>query len=189
MAPDSKALHYLVGVTAILAPVLHSATDVFELVNGGFTPGMLWLNYVAFLPMPWLLLGIYAVHDVRPPTLGLVGAVLYGAAFTYFAHTTLFALIQRTPTYEELWLALGTAYTVHGALMVIGGLMFAWAMLRAAWLPQGAIWLFALGLLFNLVLAVLPVPDILQTLGTALRNTGLLIVGYAILGHTRKTTT
>jgi hypothetical protein len=131
--------------------------------------------------MPWLLLGLYAAHDSRPNGYGLAGALLYGAAFTYFAHTTLYALADHVPTYEILWARLGSVYTVHGVLMVIGGLMFAGSAWRAGWLPRGALALFAAGLLWNLLLALLPAPDILQTIGSAARNLGLMAMGYAIL--------
>jgi hypothetical protein len=149
--------------------------------HGGFSTIQLWLNYIAFLPMAWLLLGLYAVHERRPNVVGLVGALLYGVAFTYFAHTTLYALTEQIPTYEALWSRLGDLYTFHGALMVLGGLMFAWSALRAGWLPRGALLLFATGILWNLLLALLPAPDILQTIGSAVRNLGLMAMGYAVL--------
>ena len=170
-----------VGVAALVAPGLHSITDVLEWYQGGFSIGQLWLNYVAFLPMPWLLLGLYVVREPRTNAFGLVGALLYGVAFTYFAHTTLYALAERVPTYEALWSSLGGLYTVHGAFMVLGGLMFAWSALRAGWLPKWPLLLFASGVGFNLVIALAPVPDIFQTIGSTARNVGLMAMGYAIL--------
>ena len=185
LAPGARraktALRTLVGVAALVAPALHSGTDLYELMHGGFTPPQLWVNYLAFLPMSWLLVGLYAVDEGRPPAAGLAGPVLYGAAFTYFAHSTLYALLAATPTYDELWRRLGGTYTVHGALMVAGGLLFAEGARRAGWLPRPALALFASGLLVNLVLALAPLPEILQTLGTALRNLGLMGMGYAVL--------
>jgi len=86
-----------------------------------------------------------------------------------------------------LWTRLGTLYTVHGTLMVLGGLMFAWSALRMNWLPRGALLLFAAGLALNLLLALLPVPDILQTVGSAARNLGLMGMGYSILFHRHQT--
>jgi hypothetical protein len=176
-----RALQFAVGIAALVAPALHSISDLMEWTGGGFSAGQLWLNYAAFLPMPWLLLGLHAVHPRPPGILGLVGALLYGAAFTYFAHTTLLALAERTPDYEALWQQLGFAYTLHGALMVAGGLMFAAAMLRARWLPRAAVVLFGLGTLANLVLALLPTPDVLQGFGSAVRNAGLVAMGCAVL--------
>ena len=176
----SSTLRLVVGVAAIVAPILHSVTDAMEWYQHGFSQAQLWLNYVAFLPMPWLLLGIYAVCDEELGVSALVGALLYGIAFTYFAHTTLDALASHAPTYEALWQQLGLAYTVHGAFMVVGGLLFTRATLRAGELPVPAVWLFGTGLLVNLVLALVPAPDILQTVGTAIRNAGLVGMGYAI---------
>ena len=112
-----------------------------------------------------------------------MGALLYGAAFTYFSHTTLLALEQHAVTYEALWAALGITYTVYGALMVSGGLMFAVSALGAGWLPRSSLLLFISGLTLNLVLALLPVPDIFQIAGSALRNIGLMVMGYAILSR------
>ena len=179
-APQSP-LSIAVGTAALAAPALHSITDVMEWLHGGFSTPQLWLNYVAFLPMAWLLLGMYAVHRPRPNVAGLVGALLYGVAFTYFTHTTLYALAAQVPTYEALLSRLGWLYTLHGACMIVGGLMFAWSAFRAGWLPRWALLLFAAGLTWNLLLALLPAPDILQTIGSAARNLGLMAMGHAIL--------
>ena len=86
--------------------------------------------------------GIYAVHETKPGAAGLIGALLYGAAFTYFAYTTLYALNEHVANYELLWQRLGGLYTTHGTLMVVGGLLFGWSMLRAGWLPRISVLLF-----------------------------------------------
>lgn len=184
---ETRVLRAVVGAAAIAAPALHSITDVLELLGHGFSPLQLRLNYLAFLPMPWLLLGIHAAHRPRPGTICLIGALLYGVAFTYFIHTTLYALAERVPDYATLWGRLGAFYTVHGALMILGGLLFAWSVWRAGWLPRFAILLFAAGLIVNLALALLPAPEILQTLGTAIRNLGLMAIGLWILRRRRET--
>lgn len=180
-ARHRTALERTVGLAAVLAPALHSVTDLMEWLHGGFSAIQLWLNYLAFLPMAWMLLGLYVVLRPRGHALALAGALLYGVAFTYFAHTTLFALATRAATYEALWDALGTLYTVHGALMVGGGLLFAGAGLHSGWTPRWALGLFAAGLAVNLLLALLPAPDILQTVGSGLRNLGLMGLGWAVL--------
>jgi hypothetical protein len=178
----SSPLKTVIGVTALVAPALHSITDVMEWYhNGLFTSAQLWLNYLAFLPMPWLLLGMCAVQQPRSNLLGITGALSYGVAFTYFAHTTLYAISEHVPNYEDLWSHLGSLYTVHGAFMVAGGLMFSWSAFRGRWLPKIPVLLFAAGIAVNLVLALLPGPDILQTIGTAVRNAGLIGMGYALL--------
>jgi hypothetical protein len=65
--------------------------------------------------------------------------------------------------------------------MVGGGLLFGWSALRVGWLPRSSVLLFLAGIVVNLGLAVLPAPDILQTVGSAMRNFGLMGMGYAIL--------
>ena len=185
-ARPSRALAVVVGVAAVVAPLLHSLTDAMEWYHHGFSDVQLWLNYVAFAPMPWLLLGLYAVHESELGLAGLAGALLHGVAFTYFSHTTLLALAEHVPTYEVLWQRLGLLYTVHGAFMVMGGLLFAIAAWRARELPRVAVGVFAAGLLLNLALAALPAPDILQTIGTACRNAGLIGVGAAVLARGRR---
>lgn len=152
-----------------------------EWVQHGFSAPQLWLNYVAFLPMAWLLLGIHALHESRPSAIGLIGAILYGAAFTYFAHSTMFAISEHISSYDLLWSRLGITYTVHGALMVTGGLLFALSAWRASRLPKLSIAMFAAGLVVNLLLALVPAPDILQTIGSALRNIGLALMGYFLV--------
>lgn len=163
------------------APVLHSITDAMEWLQGGFSPWQLWLNYLAFLPMPWLLLCLCAVRADALPPLAVVGAILHGVAFTYFAHTTLFALQVQAPDYGALWQQLGFVYTLHGAAMVGGGLLFSWAAWHSGALPRPAVLLFGMGLLVNLGLALVPAPDILQTVGTLVRNAGLVGMGYGLL--------
>lgn len=182
--PRRTALEWLVGLAALVAPVLHSLTDAIEWRQGGFSPAQLWLNYVAFLPMPWLLLGVAAIRAPRASAVAIAGAALYGVAFVYFAHTTLYALAERVGDYASLWERLGAAYTVHGALMVAGGLMFGASALRGGWLPTYAVVPFLGGVALNLMLALLPAPDLLQVIGSALRNAGLAAMGVAILART-----
>lgn len=176
-----NSLRRLVGVTAVLAPLLHSLTDIMELLQHGFSSAQLWLNYLAFLPMAWLLFGIHAVHERDPGPLGLAGAVLYGAAFSYFAFTALYAIERRIPTYAALWQELGTAYTMHGGLMVAGGALFGIAVLRAGWLPRWTALLFLAGLALSVLLQLSSAPEILQVTGSFLRNAGLVGMGGALL--------
>jgi|SRR6185295_8659621 len=167
-----------VAVATIVFPILHSVTDAMEWAQKGFSPVQLWLNYIAFLPVPAILLGLYVAQRPRISRWGLFGALLYGFAFVYFTHTTLYALATRAATYEDLWAVLGRTYTIHGAVMVLGGTAFGIATFRAHALPRWTAVLFLSGLGLNFVLTLLPVPDLLQTLGTGLRNAGLVGMGW-----------
>ncbi|MEZ6010071.1 MAG: hypothetical protein R3F05_20240 [Planctomycetota bacterium] len=172
---------WLTGVGAIVAPALHSATDVMEWMNGGFTRLQLLLNYAAFLPLPAIMLGLHAAQHGRGRWPSLLGALGYGFAFVYFAHTTLLALESDLPTYEDLWVRLGVTYTWHGALMIASGVAFGIASLRARVYPTWACSAFLAGLGVNFTLALLPLPDLLQTVGTLMRNAGLAGMGASLV--------
>jgi hypothetical protein len=172
-----------VALGALGAPLLHSLTDLLEWLQGGFSPLQLWANCLAFLPLPAILIGLYAAQRPHISRSGLAGAVLYGFAFIFFTFTTLQAIVGRVPSYADLWERLGRLYTVHGALMIVGGLLFGLATWKAKAFPRWAPALFLAGLGVNLVLTFLPVADLYQTLGTTLRNAGLMGMGWAILGR------
>ena len=175
------AFRVAVGLAALVAPALHSLTDVMEWYHGGFTDLQLWINVVAFVPMPFLLATRWIVQTPSPRRYGLVGALLYGVAFAYFTFTTLYALALHVATYDALWTRLGATYTVFGGFMVAGGVLFAWATLRNDAFPRYASMLLLAGCCVNLVIALVPAPDILQTAGSALRNAGLMAMGFHLL--------
>ena len=174
-------LQWVIAITAIIAPTLHFVSDVLEWISGGFSRTQLLINYIGFLPTPFLMLGLYAYQRPRIGWFGLIGSVLYGVAFVYFAHTTLIALEEAISNYEMLLRKLGGVYTFHGGLMVVGGTMFGIASLRAKVLWQSAISLFMVGIILNLGVALLPLPDILQILGSSARNLGLIAMGVSII--------
>ena len=177
----TKTLYRIIAITAIVAPTLHLISDVLEWSNGGFSRIQLLINYAGFLPMPFLMLGLYAAQRPKIGWLGLVGAILYGIAFIYFAHTTLLALEESISNYEILWQRLGAIYTFHGGLMVVGGLLFGFSALKAGVLWRKGVILFIFGLLLNLLLTFLPLPDIMQIIGSSIRNLGLIGIGFGLI--------
>lgn len=178
MTPE---LRKIVGSIAIIAPGLHLISDLIEVVQGHFSDPQLFVNYLAFVGIPFIAGGLYAVQLPKIKWPGLIGAFVYGASFVYFAHTTLVALETSVLNYEILWTKLGSTYTVYGALMIAGGLMFAFASLKTGILSAKGVYLFVVGLLLNLAFAIIRVPDIFQTIGSSLRNVGLMWIGYTLL--------
>lgn len=177
----TKTLCRIVAVTAIVAPMLHLISDMLEWNSGGFSRTQLLINYAGFLPMPFLFIGLYVVQRPKNNWIGLTGAILYGTAFIYFAHTTLYALAESFQNYELLWNRLGAVYTFHGGLMVVGGLLFGFSSLKAGILWRNGLILFIFGLLLNLIIAFLPLPDIVQISGSAMRNLGLIGIGFMLI--------
>ncbi|CAG8999331.1 MAG: hypothetical protein CENE_01305 [Candidatus Celerinatantimonas neptuna] len=100
-------------------------------MTGGFSVTHLWVNYVAFILIPFMVIGLRGVQWLKIGWLGLFGVLLYGFSFVYFTHTTQYALLQNIANYQILCDQLGRVYTVHGALMIIGGLCFGVALYRA----------------------------------------------------------
>lgn len=182
----TKTLCWVIAIAAIVAPGLHLASDVLEWTGGGFSRFQLLINYLGFLPMPFLMLGLYAAQRPRIGWVGLLGSILYSVAFIYFTHTTLYAIEESIPNYETLWRRLGGVYTFHGGLMVAGGVLFGLAALQANVLWRGAVTLFLIGIALNLALELLPLPEILQIVGSTVRNIGLMGMGVGLmrsLGH------
>ncbi|WP_157665299.1 hypothetical protein [Cyanobium sp. NIES-981] len=164
----------------MLCPLLHTLSDGLEWAQGGFSPLQLGVSACAFLPIPAVMLGLYAAQRPRISAVGLLGAVGYGFAFVYFTHTALLALAIQSPDYQQLWGELGVTYTLFGVLMIGAGLAFGLATLRARVFPAWTAQLFLIGLSLNLVLALFPIPEMVQTLGSLLRNIGLLGMGWAL---------
>lgn len=177
----NKTLSLIIALTAIIAPTLHIISDVIEW-SDDFSRTQLLINYAGFLAMPFLMIGLYAAQHPKIGWLGLIGVILYAVSFIYFAHTTLLALEESLPNYETLWQRLGKVYTFHGGLMVAGGLLFGFAALKGGVLWQKGVILFIFGLLLNLLLTFLPLPDIFQTIGSTIRNLGLIGIGLGLLG-------
>jgi hypothetical protein len=179
---SGAALRRLVATGAILAPALHSFTDLLE-IAAGFTPPQLLLNYLAFLALPFVVIGLHAVQQGAAGALGLAGALAYAASFVYFAGTTIYALARHTPDYATLLAELGWPYTAHGALMIAGGALFGVAVIRARVLPAWTGVTLIAGVALNLVVALSALPPILQAGGTLLRNIALIGMGVALLGR------
>ena len=180
-----QQLRRWIGYAAVLAPTLHSLTDLAEWITGGFSATQLWLNYSAFIAIPFAIAGLFAVQRPRIGWLGLVGAILYGIAFIYYAHTSLYAIQAAVPTYPELWERLGPTYTAHGVVMVLGGLAFGAASLRAKQLPAWACAVFLVGVIANAALALAAAPEMLHTAASLCRNLGLAGMGASLLAAPR----
>ena len=181
----SKNLRLVIGFATIAAFTLHILSDLLEVFGDGFSANQLWINYVAFLPIPFLIIGLYAVQLPRAGWMSLTGAIAYGTSFIFFAGTTLYALIAKTADYSSLLKELGSIYTFYGGLMVAGGILFGVAAIAARVLPRWTGWLLILGVSLNLFFRLLPFPDLTQIIGSIVRNIAFIGMGISVL-RTRK---
>lgn len=173
----------LIGFAAIIGPGLHLLSDIMEVWSGEFSDAQLSINYVAFLIIPYMILGLHSIQRKRGEWMSFWGAVLYGFSFIFFAGTTLFALFQSTSDYSRLWEELGLIYTAHGILMIVGGLMFSISVIRARVFPQMMGFILLFGLCINLLVGVLGTAEIFQIVGSTFRNIAFISMGFALFLH------
>ena len=185
---NSRSLHLLVGISAIAVHFLHILTDLIELING-FSSLQLIFTYIAFLFMPFVILGLYAVQWPKGGWLGLIGIVLYVISFIYFSSTAIYAIIKiknEISNYEIIYRELGAIYIIHGGLMVIGGILFGFSIIRANILPHITGVLLIAGLLINAIISFLPINPGFQIIGSIIRNIGLIGMGISLIYKNKK---
>jgi len=165
----------LLGLLAVGGSVLYFVSDVIEAIQGGFSEGQLWLTLIAEAAIPIFVLGLAAAQRPRLGRLGDLSALGYAYSFVVFTGTVVYALVNGTKDYDTLTDQLGVLMTVHGAVMVVAGLGFGYAVLRARTLPAWT----ALALMAGVVLLALT-----QTMAEPVRlaAAGLRDLGFAGMG-------
>jgi len=176
-----RALRMVVGVAAVASSALYIVSDLLELAFGGFSRGQLWVTYVAFLAIPFVVIGLHAVQAPRAGWLSLAGALGYGASFVFFAGTVVYALARGTSDYGAMVGELGAMYKAHGVLMIVGGLLFGVGVARARVLPRWTGMLLAVGAILNLVIGILSLPELSAVGASMLRNVAFIGMGIAVM--------
>jgi hypothetical protein len=158
---------------------LYLLSDVIEAIQGGFSTGQLWLTLVAEAAIPVFVIGLYATQRPQIGRVGRVSAVAYAYSYVFFTGTVVYALIDHTGDYGTLNHDLGWKMTVHGAIMVLAGLGFGSAVIRAGVLPRWT----GIALMTGVVLVALSqnLPEAAQTLAAAIRALGFAGMGAALL--------
>jgi len=124
------------GVAAVVFPLVYFASELVEVAQGNFTTGRLALTYIGEAGIVFAVLGLYAVQRPRIGRLGLYGALAYAYSSVFFASTVVYALAAGSRNWAAVTSTFGGWFTLHGAIMVAGGLAFGLAVLQAAVLPR-----------------------------------------------------
>lgn len=124
------------GVAAVVFPLVYFASELVEVAQGNFTTGRLVLAYLGEAGIVFAVLGLYAVQRPRIGRLGLSGALAYAYSFVFFATTVVYALAAGSKNWAAVTGVFGGWLTLHGAIMVAGGLAFGLAVIKAAVLPR-----------------------------------------------------
>jgi hypothetical protein len=169
----------LVGLTALAFSALYLLSDVIEASQGGFSDGQLWLTLVAEAAIPVFVLGLYVVQRPQIGRLGQLSAVAYAYSFVFFTGTVVYALVHETSNYNDLARELQPWMTLHGAIMVLAGLAFGVAVIRAGVLPRWT----AVALMAGVLLVALSqsLPEGPQVLAAGIRDLAFAGMGVALL--------
>jgi hypothetical protein len=167
-----------IGLSALVFSALYFLSDVIETAQGGFSDAQLWMTLVAEAAIPVFVIGLYRVQRPRIGRLGRAGALAYAYSYVFFTGTVVYALVARTPDYDVLSHDLQPWMTIHGAVMVIAGLGFGLAVIRAGVLPRWT----AVALMAGVVLVAASqgMPEALQLPAAGIRALGLAGMGAAL---------
>jgi hypothetical protein len=176
---DAARLAVMIGVAAVAFSVLYLVSDLIELAQGGFSTPQLALTYAAEAAIPLLVLGLFAMQRPRIGALGLIAAVTYAYTFVFFTSTVVYALVDHTHDWSELTTQLGAWLTIHSVLMVLAGVGFGAAVIRARVLPRWTGVTLVVGMVLMAVTAGLP--GVTQTVAAAVRDLAFVGMGAAVL--------
>jgi hypothetical protein len=176
---DHQSLRVPVGATALVFSVAYFLSDAIEAAQGGFSTGQLVLTLIAEAAIPFFVVGLYLVQRPRIGSFGAWGAAGYAIAYAFFTWTVIYPLIHDVPDFEALSDVFGIWMFLGGAFMVVAGLAFGWATLRAEVLPRWS----AISLMVGVVLVAASqgAPEGLQLLAAGIRDLGFAAMGASLL--------
>ena len=168
-----------VGAAALGFSIAYFASDAIEAAQGGFSTGQLVLTLIAEAAIPFFVLGLYVVQLPRIGRLGAWGAAGYAIAYLFFVWTVIYPLIHDVPDFDTLSEIFGIWMFLGGALMVVAGLAFGWATIRAGVLPRWTAVSLMAGVM--LVAATQGAPEGVQLVAAGIRDLGFAGMGAALL--------
>jgi hypothetical protein len=177
----------LVGLAAVVFSTLYLISDLMELAQDGFSAPQLLVTYAAEAAIPLFVLGLYAVQRPQIGRLGLASAIVYAYTFVYFTSTVVYALVERTSDWLALERRLGVWITVHSVLMIVAGIGFGIATIRARVLPRWTGMTLIAGVLLMVITVSLPAAA--QTASAGVRDVAFAAMGAALLARSGLTVT
>jgi hypothetical protein len=172
-------LRLLVGLAAVAFTAVYFLSDLIEVAQGGFSTFRLALTYAGEAAIPLFVIGLYAVQRPRIGRLGFLGALAYAYSYVFFTSTVVYALISRTPNYKALVKVFGAWMTVHGLILLLGGLAFGLAVARVGVLPRWTGVCLMAGVV--LVVAASGLSDVARTAAAAVPAIAFTGMGIALL--------
>jgi hypothetical protein len=168
-----------VGLAAVVFSGIYFLSDVIETVQGGFSDPQLVLTLIGEAAIPVFVIGLYAVQRPKIGRLGLISAIAYAYSFVFFTGTVVYAIVNSTSDYSTLTGDVGASMTAHGAIMVIAGVGFGLAVIRAGVLPSWTGVALVAGVVA--VAATQIAPPGVQLVAAGIRATAFVGMGCALL--------
>lgn len=168
-----------VGLAAVAFSAIYFISDLIEVAQGDFSTFRLSLTYAGEAAIPLFVLGLYALQRPYIGRVGLAGALAYAYSYVFFTTTVVYALIARTRNYRALTKVFGAWMPVHGAVLVLGGLAFGVAVVRARVLPRWTGVCLMVGVV--LVAAASGLSNVPRTVVAALPAAAFIGMGVAVL--------
>ncbi len=181
---DSVDVRVVVGLATIAFTAVYLISDLIEVAQGNFSIFRLLLTYAGEAAIPLFVLGLYAMQRPQIGRLGLLGAAAFAYSYVLFTGTVLYALIAGTPNYHALTKVFGAWMTVHGLIMLFGGLSFGLAVVRAGVLPRWTGICLMVGVAF--VVAASGLPNFARTVAETVPATAFVGMGFALLSRRPK---
>jgi hypothetical protein len=178
-----RPLATTIGLAALVFSGLYFVSDAIEAAQGGFSVSQLWLTLVAEAAIPVFVVGLAVVHRGNFGRLGWASAWAYAYSYLFFTGTVVYALARHTESYAELTRQVGLPMLVHGAVMVVAGIGFGAAVLRARLLPRWT----AAALMAGVVAVALTqvMPPAVGLAAAALRDGAFAGMGLAVFRSRR----
>ena len=111
---------------------------------------------------------------------------MYAYTFVYFTGTVVYALVERASDWPALERRVGMGITIHSALMIVAGIGFGVAVIRARVLPR---WTGATLIAGMLLMAVtVSLPAAAQTASAGVRDLAFAAMGAVLLVRARRPT-
>lgn len=169
----------VLGLAAACTFGLYLLSDVLEVLGGGFSAAQLLLTFSVEATIPFVVVGLCMAQRPRLGTIGEAGALAFACSYALFAFTALYALVDGVPDFHALSGQFTLLFVASGALMLLGGLAFAVASLRAEVFPGWTAQAVMAGIV--LVVATQAAPDVVRLLPAALRDAGFIGMGVLLL--------
>jgi hypothetical protein len=180
----ANGLRLVVGLTAVVFSAVYLASDLVELAHGGFGPVQLALTYAGEAAIPLFVLGLYAVQRPAIGWLGFAGATAYAYTYVFFTGTVLYAIVDDITDWTTLAARLGGWMDVHSILMVVAGIAFGAAVVRARVLPPWTGATLIAGMVAMAVATMLPAAA--QTVAAGIRDLAFAAMGAYLLRSPRR---